>query len=524
MAQRQVQRHHGVAAVGRREDLIVVAGFRVSLAVPCVAVAGGGFDKRTRRGIDGQVHRHHGIAARRVGECPRVVAGGGVGHPTPLVLPTGRGREGGRHGGVDGQVERHHTVAAVDVAEHTHKGVVLVEFVAVPFVHIAGIDGLHHGVGRGGAQTEDRRTVTPRGGDGGEGQRVGVFEELSAPQHRQIPDADGGVENRHRRLRHRDAGDDHAVAARRTGELLHIRAALGIYAAGPFELLADGGVEGRETAADHGHGHHHHTVAAVVVRESPRLRARAVEDPSVPDQRQRVLADGAVQGGGVGIVDRQVQAPGVGASVLVHGRPLVDSRCRQNGAVPVVAVAGGDGGDGRGGVRHGQMHGGGAVAAVDVGDGDGLRARSREREPAHGHRQALRADERIELHGHGILDGKVDGHGTVAAVLVGQRLRIVAAFGVVLPVPEERPADGGVETAGLRGVHGERHRHDGVAARAVGERLRIDPGLRDGLAAPEVGIAHRLGRLGMVGGIHDEMDDHDAVAALLVGERFGVIP
>ena len=95
----------------------VLAGLRVSLAVPLILHTGGNLDFLLVNGIDGQVQRYDAVATVDVREFLRVVAGFDVHHVVPRVGFAGRGVKFGRAGCVDGQRQCHHTVTAVGSGE-----------------------------------------------------------------------------------------------------------------------------------------------------------------------------------------------------------------------------------------------------------------------------------------------------------------------------------------------------------------------------------------------------------------------
>ena len=114
----QVQGHHGVAAVGGSKGLRVVAGLGVGRAVPSVVVAGGGFDKLSHRVENRQMQRHHAVAASRVREDMYVVATlREVRVLVPVEAVASNGGGIARVGVVDGQMQRHHRVATGRIRE-----------------------------------------------------------------------------------------------------------------------------------------------------------------------------------------------------------------------------------------------------------------------------------------------------------------------------------------------------------------------------------------------------------------------
>ena len=469
-----MQRHRTVAA--RRGGVCprVVARFGVGLPLPDETVAGRLRDLLRLRIMDRQMQGHHRIAALRIGERLCIVAGPGVGHPVPDITVARCRRNFRRLRMVNRQVHRHHAVAAVDVGEHLRDVAALLVFVASPFEDIAGGHRLLHRVGFNRAQPILRRAVAAHGGDAREIQRVGVTEKVSAPLHGKVAGADHRVEDRQRWRNHRDMCQDHAVAARGARQLLHVHPALRIDTTLPLEHTAHRGVERGVGHLGHLQRHHHHAVAAVTVLENLRLGAGSEEHQTVPAQRKLVLAADAVNMHRVRIVHRQLYPASVRAAVGVVDDALVNPRFRIDRVEPRIAVADRNLGDHRGGVRHVHVDRGGAIAPVDVGDGDALRARLCECETPHGHRQALRADQRVELHRVRVVDRHVRRHNAVAAVTVLQRLRIHSALRVYFPVPDERPAHDGVESGDARRVYCQGQSDNGVATETVGESFRIN--------------------------------------------------
>ena len=265
------------------------------------------------------------VAARRIGERLRVIAAFRIGDPVPHVIPARFRREIRVVRARDRQKHRHQRIAAVNVSEETRQRVVFVVFISVPFEEIAGGQKQRHRIGLDSAEPQCQRAVTAIYRCIGKRQCVRMFKAASPPHHRQVARTDNGIENCCRRLQHRHVCEDKAVAARRVGEWLQVRAALRIDAALPNELPAHRRVKMRKAAGVHMDGHHNQAVAAAIIRESVVLGARRVEDSSVPNQRQIILADRTVQVSGVGIVYRQVQPPREGAAIRVDRRMLVNT-------------------------------------------------------------------------------------------------------------------------------------------------------------------------------------------------------
>ena len=136
------------------------------------------------------------------------------------------------------------------------------------------------------------------------------------------------------------------------------------------------------------------------------------------------------------------------------------------------------------------MDGGGAVATVDVGDSNGLRARFGKCEPAHGHGQALRTDERIDLHRVRVMHRHIRRHDTVTTVLVLKCLHVFARLGVGFSVPEKGVAYRGVESGFVGGVHRQGQGDDAVAALLVDKLLGVSARLGVRLVVPCVRVAH----------------------------------
>ena len=116
----EMQGHHGVAAVGGGEGLVVVAGNRVCLTVPFVTVASRFRDFRRFRIFQHQSHRHHGVAAVGSGQRNLLRASCVESDTVPVVrqfafadgLGVGHGITG-----IDGEMQGHDGVAAVDGGE-----------------------------------------------------------------------------------------------------------------------------------------------------------------------------------------------------------------------------------------------------------------------------------------------------------------------------------------------------------------------------------------------------------------------
>ena len=169
----------------------------------------------------------------------------------------------------------------------------------------------------------------------------------------------------------------------------------------------------------------------------------------------------------------ELQTSGLGASIAVGDDPYVRAGLCTYRVVPRIEVAGGNISDYRDSIRHIDVDGGGAVAAVDVGHGHGLRARFGEGEPPHGHRQVLRADYGIDLHRVRVMHRHVRRHDTVATVLILQRLFIHARRCVGFPIPHKAVANGSVKRCDVRRVDGKRQRHNTVAPLLIGKFLHI---------------------------------------------------
>ncbi len=369
-------------------------------------------------------------------------------------------------------------------------------------------------------------------------------------------------------------GDD-GVAAVGGGEGRGVVAGLGVVGIVPEVAAAGGGFDSLGHRAEECEGHVDHGVAAVGSRQRDGLSAGGGEDHAVPSVRQRSRADGRCEGGGLGLVDGQIQGVDLRAADDIKVAVGVDARLGVGLSVavrPRVGSAFGDGDSRARRVVDGQVEGVdlratvvvevavGVVAAFRVGlsvprvvaalgDGHGLVHRVVDGQvEGVDLRATVVVKMTVGVRAGGLIDSAVpgvgaafgDGDGLVHRVEDGQvegvdlraSVDILMAVGVVARDAVDRavPSVGTASFSGVgvvhRSVDHEHHRHHGVAAVGGFDGGRLHTGLVEGHAVPLVGQFAGADGIGdhCAGTVQDgQMQGVDLCASVGVKMAVGVV-
>ena len=115
---------------------------------------------------------------------------------------------------------------------------------------------------------------------------------------------------------------------------------------------------------------------------------------------------------------------------------------------------------------------------------------------------------------HRRMNGQVQRHSAVTAMRVGERLHVVARFGVNLIIPSVTSASRFREISVIRGKNGEMQRHRAVTPIRCRESSGIVPRSRQRLAIPLIFVTCRHIGLILHRMIHRQIQRHDAVATV----------
>ena len=310
---RQMQGHHRVAARGVGESMrqVIAAGGDTGVLVPVEAAAGEGC--RVTRVVvsDSQVQGYHRIAARGVGEGMRqvVAAGGDVGVLVPVEAAAGEGCRVARVVVADSQVQGHHGVAARGVGEGMRQVVAAGSDVGVfvPVEAAAGEGCRVACVGMADRQVQGHHRVTARGV--GEGMRQVVAAGSDAGVFVPVEAAAGeGCRVTRVGMADRQVQGHHGVAARGVGEgMCQIVAAggdTGVLV--PVEAVAGEGCCVTCVGVANGQVQGHHGVAARRIPEGMFQGVAAGGDAGVLVPVEAAASEGC-RVARTAVVNRQVQ-------------------------------------------------------------------------------------------------------------------------------------------------------------------------------------------------------------------------